>query len=213
MISSSKYLLHIPKSYRIINNFVPVISNGTIERLSTAAQPAPKVAAPKKERKLDKDVKTSKSFVMNMFLGKAVTEQVIPFPNNLNDEQMETLQMLVDPTEKFFEECNDSAKNDSEEKVMESTMEGLKELGAFGLQVPTDLGGVGLNNTQYARLVEVVGSHDLGVGITLGAHQSIGFKGILILGNEAQKKKYLPDVASGSKMAAFALTEPSSGSD
>lgn len=43
-------------------------------------------------------------------------------------------------------------------------------------QVPADLGGVGLNNTQYARLVEVVGMHDLGVGITLGAHQSIGFK-------------------------------------
>lgn len=43
-------------------------------------------------------------------------------------------------------------------------------------QVPADLGGVGLNNTQYARLVEVVGMNDLGVGITLGAHQSIGFK-------------------------------------
>lgn len=44
------------------------------------------------------------------------------------------------------------------------------------MQVPSELGGVGLNNTQYARLVEIVGSHDLGVGITLGAHQSIGFK-------------------------------------
>ena len=50
-------------------------------------------------------------------------------------------------------------------------MKGLKELGAFGLQVPTDYNGVGLNNTQYARLVEIVGSHDLGIGITLGAHQ------------------------------------------
>lgn len=50
-------------------------------------------------------------------------------------------------------------------------MQGLKELGAFGLQVPTDFDGVGLNNTQYARLVEIVGSHDLGIGITLGAHQ------------------------------------------
>ena len=50
-------------------------------------------------------------------------------------------------------------------------MQGLKDLGAFGLQVPTDYDGVGLNNTQYARLVEIVGSHDLGIGITLGAHQ------------------------------------------
>jgi len=44
------------------------------------------------------------------------------------------------------------------------------------MKVPADLEGMGLNNTQYARLVEIVGSHDLGVGITLGAHQSIGFK-------------------------------------
>ncbi|KAM5127354.1 very long-chain specific acyl-CoA dehydrogenase, mitochondrial, partial [Mantella aurantiaca] len=65
----------------------------------------------------------------------------------------------------------------------------------------------------YARLVEIVGSHDLGVGITLGAHQSIGFKGILLYGTEEQKKKYLPRLASGETIAAFCLTEPSSGSD
>lgn len=52
---------------------------------------------------------------------------------------------------------------------------------------------------QYARLVEIVGSHDLGVGITLGAHQSIGFKGILLFGNKAQKEKYLPKLATGKK--------------
>ena len=74
-------------------------------------------------------------------------------------------------------------------------------------------GGLGLTNTQYARLVEIVGAHDLGVGITLGAHQSIGFKGILLFGNPEQKEKYLPRVASGEDMAAFCLTEPASGSD
>ena len=50
-------------------------------------------------------------------------------------------------------------------------MQGLKDLGAFGLQVPVEYEGLGLTNTQYARLVEIVGSHDLGIGITLGAHQ------------------------------------------
>lgn len=49
-------------------------------------------------------------------------------------------------------------------------------MGAFSLQVPQDLGGLGLTNTQYARMVEIVGAHDLAVGIVLGAHQSIGFK-------------------------------------
>lgn len=85
-------------------------------------------------------------------------------------------------------------------------------MGAFALQVPQDLGGLGLSNTQYTRLVEIVGSHDLGVGIVLGAHQSIGFKGILLYGTPAQKAKYLPRVSSG-EYAAFCLTEPSSGSD
>jgi very long chain acyl-CoA dehydrogenase len=71
---------------------------------------------------------------------------------------------------------NNPAKNDALEGVEPQSLEGLWEMGAFGLQVPQDLGGLGLNNTQYARLVEIVGAHDLGVGITLGAHQSIGFK-------------------------------------
>lgn len=60
---------------------------------------------------------------------------------------------------------------------------------------------------------EIVGAHDLGVGIFIGAHQSIGFKGILLVGTEEQKKKYLPRLSSGKVYAAFCLTEPSSGSD
>ncbi len=55
--------------------------------------------------------------------------------------------------------------------------QGMRELGAFGLQVPTELGGLGLSNTQYARLTEIIGANDLGLGIFMGAHQSIGFKG------------------------------------
>ncbi|TWW63060.1 very long-chain specific acyl-CoA dehydrogenase, mitochondrial isoform X2 [Takifugu flavidus] len=155
----------------------------------------------------------SKSFAVNMFKGQIETAQVFPYPSALNQEQEQFLRELVGPVGKFFEEVNDPAKNDSLEKVEDHTMEGLKEMGAFGLQVPADLGGLGLSNTQYARLVEIVGVHDLGVGITLGAHQSIGFKGILLFGNPAQKEKYLPKLASGEHIAAFCLTEPASGSD
>ncbi|XP_072114640.1 very long-chain specific acyl-CoA dehydrogenase, mitochondrial isoform X5 [Mobula birostris] len=155
----------------------------------------------------------SKSFAVNMFRGLIQTEQVFPFPSVLNDEQAQFLQELTGPVSKFFEEVNNPAINDSLEMVEESTMQGLKEMGAFGLQVPSELGGLGLTNTQYARLVEIVGMHDLGVGITLGAHQSIGFKGILLFGNDAQKKKYLPKLATGETIAAFCLTEPASGSD
>ncbi|XP_050819878.1 very long-chain specific acyl-CoA dehydrogenase, mitochondrial-like isoform X2 [Gopherus flavomarginatus] len=157
--------------------------------------------------------KESTSFVMNLFNGQFVPDNVFPFPSVLSMEQMQSLQALVDPCTRFFEEVNDPAENEKLESIETATLEGLKEMGAFGLQVPEELGGIGLTNTQYAWVVEVVGVHDLGVGISLGAHQSIGFKGILLFGTQSQKEKYLPKLASGETMAAFCLTEPSSGSD
>jgi len=154
-----------------------------------------------------------KSFAMSIFTGDANVDQVFPYPEVLNEEQTEFLEALVDPIEKFMSEQNNAFNNDANEEIEPETLQGLKEMGAFGLQVPQDLDGIGLTNTQYARLVEVVGKYDLGVGIALGAHQSIGFKGILLVGNEQQKKKYLPKLATGELFAAFCLTEPSSGSD
>lgn len=177
----------------------------------------PSVAAKQvKEKKPEKEkapVKESQSFTMNLFRGTLQPAQVFPYPEVLTTEQTDTLKMLVDPMAKFFEEENNPAKNDAEEKVDQKTQDGLWELGAFALQVPQELGGLGLNNTQYARLVEIVGAHDLAVGIMLGAHQSIGFKGILLFGTPEQKAKYLPRVSTGKDFAAFCLTEPSSGSD
>lgn len=71
---------------------------------------------------------------------------------------------------------NDAAKNDQNAYVDEKTAAALWELGGFALQVPPEYGGLGLTNTQYTRIVEICGYYDLGIGITLGAHQSIGFK-------------------------------------
>lgn len=75
----------------------------------------------------------------------------------------------------YFQEVNNPAKNEELEAVEPATLQQMWDMGLFALQVPAELGGLGLNNTQYARLVELVGC-DLGVAITLGAHQSIGFK-------------------------------------
>ncbi|KRY29568.1 Very long-chain specific acyl-CoA dehydrogenase, mitochondrial, partial [Trichinella spiralis] len=165
------------------------------------------------EKSISKKATISKSFAMNIFRGQIQVEQMFPFPQVLNDESRATLDLLVEPTEKFFREVNDADRNDTLATIEQSQFDQLRELGAFGLQVPTELGGLGLSNTEYARLVEIVGAHDLGVAIMLGAHQSIGFKAILLYGNENQKRTYLPDLASGKKIAAFCLTEPSSGSD
>ncbi|XP_021550181.1 very long-chain specific acyl-CoA dehydrogenase, mitochondrial isoform X1 [Neomonachus schauinslandi] len=186
----------------------PYASGAAQAVLEKSDSSSPEASTREKQAKAE-----SKSFAVGMFKGQLTTDQVFPYPSVLNEEQTQFLKELVGPVSRFFEEVNDPAKNDMMEKVEETTMQGLKELGAFGLQVPGELGGVGLCNTQYARLVEIVGTHDLGVGITLGAHQSIGFKGILLFGTKAQKEKYLPKLASGETIAAFCLTEPSSGSD
>jgi len=157
--------------------------------------------------------KTSNSFVQNIFLGVVDTTQVLPYPNVLNEEQKDTLNLLVPLAERVLAEQNDPLQNDALESVPENTMNALKDVGAFGLQIPEEYGGAGLNSTQYGRLTEVIGANDLGLGVFLTGHQGIGFKGILIVGTDEQKDKYLPDLAVGNKMAAFALTEPASGSD
>merc|ERR1719394_1229344 len=182
-----------------------------------SAQAQPSAAAlerqKKKEKAMAKKAVHSKSFVQNIFRGMVETEQAFPYPEPLDEEQKENLAMLVPIAERVMAEQNDPLLNDAQEKVPEDTVQALRELGAFGLQVPVELDGVGLTNTQYARLTEVVGGNDLGVGIFIGAHQSIGFKGILLAGTDEQKQQYLPKLASGENFAAFALTEPSSGSD
>ncbi|CAK9293334.1 unnamed protein product [Gordionus sp. m RMFG-2023] len=162
----------------------------------------------------EKQFRESKSFIKNLFRGKIVTDQIYPYPQILNEDQKDTLKMLIDPTTKFLTEVNNPALNDEKCEISEKVMHGLKDMGAFGLQIPTKYGGLGLNNTQYARMVECVGrGMDMGLGITLGAHQSIGLKGIIMYGTEEQKAKYLPKLATGEHVAAFCLTEPSAGSD
>merc|ERR1719237_1696261 len=160
-----------------------------------------------------KKATSSKSFVQNVFRGIVEPAQVFPFPVALDEEQKENLEMLVPLAERVMEEQNDPLLNDQLGTVPESTINALREVGAFGLQVPIELDGAGLSNSQYGRLTEAVGANDLGLGVFFTAHQSIGFKGILVAGTPEQKEKYLPKLATGENFAAFALTEPSSGSD
>ncbi|MCP9261594.1 Very long-chain specific acyl-CoA dehydrogenase, mitochondrial [Dirofilaria immitis] len=132
----------------------------------------------------------STSFVKNIFLGKGVLDHVMPYPVDLTNE-----------------------KNDEKEEIPMDILSKFAEIGAFGALVPEEYDGAGLNNTQLARLGEIIGESDLSLSVILGAHQSIGYKGILLYGTDEQKRKYLPDLATGRKFAAFCLTESGTGSD
>nr|XP_020728138.1 acyl-CoA dehydrogenase family member 9, mitochondrial isoform X1 [Odocoileus virginianus texanus] len=153
----------------------------------------------------------SRAFAKDLFLGKIQKKEVFPFPEVSQDELKE-INQLVGPVEKFFTEEVDSRKIDQEGKIPDETLEKLKSLGLFGMQVPEEYGGLGLSNTMYARLGEVIGL-DASIAVTLAAHQAIGLKGIILAGSKEQKARYLPRLASGEHVAAFCLTEPASGSD
>uniref|UniRef100_A0A8C9UEI5 Acyl-CoA dehydrogenase family member 9 n=1 Tax=Serinus canaria TaxID=9135 RepID=A0A8C9UEI5_SERCA len=145
------------------------------------------------------------------FLLSTQKEEVFPYPE-ISNEELAEINQFVGPVEKFFNEEVDSKKIDQDAKIPPETLQGLRDLGLFGMQIPEEYGGLGLSNTLYARLGEVT-SLDGSIAVTLAAHQAIGLKGILIAGTEEQKAKYLPRLASGEHIAAFCLTEPGSGSD
>lgn len=112
-------------------------------------------------------------FGKNLFLGKFDTE-VLAFPEVLDKERLQMLEEMVAPVEKFFEAI-DSKKIDAEGEIPKETLDGLKALGLFGQQIPTDYGGLGFNATEFARIAEIT-ALDSSVAVTLAAHQSIGLK-------------------------------------
>ena len=156
---------------------------------------------------------TELSFARQLFFGSVEDDEVFPYPDELNEEERETLAALLDPLDRFLRERIEEGGIDHDQILAPALLDELKEMGLFGLIIPTEYDGLGLSNTGYARLFERIAATSASIGVTLGAHQSIGLKGILLFGTEEQKQRYLPDLALGEKIAAFCLTEPSSGSD
>lgn len=102
---------------------------------------------------------------------------------------------------------------EEEDQIPERIVEMSKELGLFGLSIPEEYGGLGIGMVGKCALYEEIGATHNGFTTLIGAHTGIGTVGIVEMGNEEQKKKYLPAMARGEKIGAFALTEPSAGSN
>ena len=156
--------------------------------------------------------KIEQSFMKALFHGVIAEDMIFPYPELPSDDR-ENTSMILDSVRRYFAANVDAAKIDREHAIPPEVMDGLKSLGLFGLQIPTDHDGIGLSASAYARVMQEVGGLDASVAVMLGAHQSIGLKGILLFGTPEQKRKYLPRLATGEHTAAFALTEPSAGSD
>jgi len=106
-----------------------------------------------------------------------------------------------------------AAELDLESRFPYELVAELGELGLMGLPIPEQYGGAGGDTVSYAIAVEELTRIDSSVAITVAAHTSLGTMPILLYGSEEQKERWLPDLASGRKLAAFGLTEPDAGSD
>jgi len=146
------------------------------------------------------------------FLGHLEAESILPFPEMSADES-ETFTILRDSLGRFAGDHIDSRAIDEQGEIPREVIDGLAELGVMGLVVPEAYGGGGVSSTFYAKVFETLAGIDGSVVTMMGAHQSIGLKGLLLFGTEEQKERFLPPLARGERIAAFALTEPTSGSD
>jgi acyl-CoA dehydrogenase family member 9 len=155
---------------------------------------------------------TLSSPIKALFAGEIVEHAIFPFPQPSADER-ETVDAFIGAFREFARDRLDSARFDREKTIPADVRRGLAELGIFGTSVPEAYGGYSFSSSAYCRVTEEIGRTDASLGILVGGHQSIGLKAVLLYGSEEQKKRWLPALAAGEKLAAFALTEAEAGSD
>ncbi|MCD6015001.1 MAG: acyl-CoA dehydrogenase [Solirubrobacterales bacterium] len=151
------------------------------------------------------------SFAKSLFLGEICEQLVFPWPAPDPAEQQRIRALNAAARE--IGSRMDPREVEEKRWVGDKTIRELGEAGLCGLYVDERYGGQGLSQTGYARVFETFAQIDATLSIVLGVHQSIGFKGIHMYGTEEQRERFLPDLASGRKLAGFALTEPEAGSD
>src|SRR5256885_600175 len=152
------------------------------------------------------------SFASNLFVGRYDFNRIYPYPAQ-SAEDRAAGEGFLRKLDTYLREHVDADEIDRTGEIPPENFKGLAEMGAFGIKVPKEYGGLGLTQTNYGRAAVLLGSWDGNVAALVSAHQSIGVaQPLLLFGTEEQKKKYLPRVAAG-EISAFALTETHAGSD
>jgi len=152
-----------------------------------------------------------RGFLRDLFLGRLSLDLIHPFPIRTRDRPEFT--RFMEELRAFLRERVDPVAIDRAGEYPPEVLDGLRRLGAFGMKIPREYGGLGFTVSEYCRAMELVGSHDGSVTAVLSAHQSIGVpQPLKLFGTLEQKTKYLPRCAAGA-ISAFALTEPGVGSD
>lgn len=152
------------------------------------------------------------SFCKALFFGVVAEDLIFPFPQ-LGDEALGATHELCSQVRRFADGEVDSAAIDRDGGLEPRYLGRLRELGLFGLSAPKELGGAGLPRLAAARVHSELSAADASLGLVALTQEAIGLRAISSFGNEAQKQVYVPALARGEKLVAFALAEESSGTD
>lgn len=148
----------------------------------------------------------------SLFAGRLVADWVFPYPKIPISERAE-VDAAVAELQQFCDQHLDPRQIDQQADIPRTVIDGLAAQGLLGMTAPPEFGGRGFSQMAYCRLLEVLGGRCSSTSIFVNAHHSIGMRGLLLFGSETQQARWLPDLVSGRKLAAFALTEVEAGSD
>ncbi|WP_435215188.1 acyl-CoA dehydrogenase family protein [Streptomyces sp. bgisy034] len=152
------------------------------------------------------------SFAKELFLGRFRLDLIHPHPMP-TDEATQRGEEFLAKLRDFIETKVDGALIEREARIPDEVIDGLKELGAFGMKIDTKYGGLGLTQVYYNKALTLAGSASPAIGVLLSAHQSIGVpQPLKLFGTAEQKERFLPRCAR-TDISAFLLTEPDVGSD
>lgn len=156
------------------------------------------------------------SFTRGIFAGVVLDSLLFPYPRPLDKrdaDEARTVRRLIKGLRDMQGTLIDSEKFDEEETLPDEVIRALAELGMLGLTIPKKYGGLELSSAAYARVFGTLSTVDASVAVLVGVHCGLGAKAIVLHGNDQQKERYLPSLARGDFLAAYALTEPDVGSD
>ncbi len=155
---------------------------------------------------------TAPSFVRELFLGRLALDLIHPHPEPDPEEQRRAAEFMA-KVERFVLDEIDGERIEQDAKIPAEYIDRLRAIGAFGIKIPREYGGLGLSQYTYGRAVAMIGTKCGALVALLSAHQSIGVpQPLKLFGTEEQKKRLLPRLAKGA-ISAFALTENDVGSD
>ena len=156
------------------------------------------------------------SFTRGIFAGVVLDSLLFPYPRPLDErsaDEARTVRRLIRDLRALEGDVIDSAKFDEEETIPDNVIRAFADIGMLGLTIPKKYGGLELSSSAYARVFETLSSIDGSLAVMVGVHCGLGSKAIVLHGSEEQKERYLPPLARGDFLAAYALTEPDVGSD